>query len=393
VEFVASIDEAGGVLVDLIVRAHGKTYEILSGHRRHAAAVQLGLETVPCRLVEMTDEQALIFLAMENLQRANLSPVDEAEFCIAFERELGMDGPAVARALSRSEEWVRTRQLVLELGDEVRERVCLPAGDPLHVTLGAVAVIGGVPDELRPQAVEMVLHPEIHEQALNARQAKDILRACLVEPWRRAKEWEARQDAVTKEARAALTEAGHTRETMLLFVTMSAAEKVVRSRCRPFDAAVPADVLTADAPADLTWGALAHRHGLPVMILPDPGLDYALVVDTHTIWEGEKARAEHRDAPWIAPAGKSQPTPTNDDDDEDDREAPAETVIEQTVESYAQVRLSEVRRLGRLAMVYENAKEDIEVPDWVPRWAEIAFREGRAADVSDVCEWVLGLRA
>ena len=394
-EFVRSIADAGGVMVDVIVRElPGGEKQILSGHRRCAAASELGLETVPVRIVEMTDAQAVVFLAVENLQRANLSPVDEAEFCCAFERELGMDAEAVARALSRSEEWVRTRQLVLDLGDEVRERVCLPAGDPRHVTLGAVAVLGSVPAELRADAVDMVLHPELHEQALNARQAKDILRACLVEPWRRAKEWEARKDDVEKEAREALAEAGHTRESMLLFVTMSAAEKVVRSRCRGFDVAVPDEVITAGAPEDLTWGKLAHRHGLPVMILPaEKGdSDYTLEVDTHLLWEGEKARAEHDDEPWIVAPGKRHVEKSQDVDQEDGDGEEGELVIEQTVRAYLQIETTKVRKLGMYATAREvNAEAAGPVPDWAPRWADTLFADGRAAEVSDICEWVLEL--
>jgi ParB/RepB/Spo0J family partition protein len=72
---------ANGVVQPLTVRyvEGGEGYEIVAGHRRHAAAVLAGAETVPCYLVEASDLQAESALVVENLQRRDLTAIEEAD--------------------------------------------------------------------------------------------------------------------------------------------------------------------------------------------------------------------------------------------------------------------------------------------------------------------------
>lgn len=67
-----------GVLSPLLARPTGEGYEIVSGHRRRAAAMKLGLEKLPVLVHEMTDDEAIILLVDSNIQRENLLPSEKA---------------------------------------------------------------------------------------------------------------------------------------------------------------------------------------------------------------------------------------------------------------------------------------------------------------------------
>ena len=67
-----------GVLSPLLARPRGEGYELVSGHRRRAAAIKLGLQTVPVLVRDMSDDEAVILMVDSNLQRENLLPSEKA---------------------------------------------------------------------------------------------------------------------------------------------------------------------------------------------------------------------------------------------------------------------------------------------------------------------------
>lgn len=67
-----------GVLSPLLARLTGEGDEIVSGHRRHSAALKLGLEKLPVLVREMSDDEAIIRMVDSNIQRENLLPSDKA---------------------------------------------------------------------------------------------------------------------------------------------------------------------------------------------------------------------------------------------------------------------------------------------------------------------------
>ncbi len=74
----ASVKERG-VLTPLLVRKNGKGYEILAGSRRFAAAKMAGLKDVPVRILDVDDDEAREIVIVENLQRKDVHPLDEAD--------------------------------------------------------------------------------------------------------------------------------------------------------------------------------------------------------------------------------------------------------------------------------------------------------------------------
>jgi ParB family chromosome partitioning protein len=68
-----------GILQVLLVRPVGKKYEVVAQERRYRAALEAGLTEVPATMREMTDDQAVQYALVENLQREDLNPVEETE--------------------------------------------------------------------------------------------------------------------------------------------------------------------------------------------------------------------------------------------------------------------------------------------------------------------------
>jgi ParB family chromosome partitioning protein len=68
-----------GILQPLLVRPVGKKYEVVARERRYRAALEAGLTKVPATIREMTDDQAVQYALVENLQREDLNPVEETQ--------------------------------------------------------------------------------------------------------------------------------------------------------------------------------------------------------------------------------------------------------------------------------------------------------------------------
>lgn len=107
-ELVASVREKG-VLTPIIVRAKGNGHEIIAGHRRVAAAKEAGLKEVAAVVVVADDREAKEIQIIENLQRADVHPLDEAESFkfLADKREKNV--AEIAARVGKSERYVRDR--------------------------------------------------------------------------------------------------------------------------------------------------------------------------------------------------------------------------------------------------------------------------------------------
>ena len=127
-ELAESIREQG-VLQPLIVRAlsgiegNANNYEIVAGERRWRAARLAGLATVPAIVRELTDQQALAVALIENLQREDLNPIDQAQSMSRLVAEFGMTHEQIAKALGRSRAGVTNFLRLLELADDVKTAI------------------------------------------------------------------------------------------------------------------------------------------------------------------------------------------------------------------------------------------------------------------------------
>jgi ParB family chromosome partitioning protein len=111
-----------GVMQPILVRpltAGG--YEIIAGERRWRAARMAGLSTVPALIREIPDQQALVMALIENIQREDLNPLEEALGIQRLTQEFGLTHQSVAETLGRSRAGVTNLLRLLDLAQPVRE--------------------------------------------------------------------------------------------------------------------------------------------------------------------------------------------------------------------------------------------------------------------------------
>jgi ParB family transcriptional regulator, chromosome partitioning protein len=113
-ELVASVTEKG-VLMPILVRPQKGKFEVVAGNRRFRAAAKAGLTELPARVVEMTDIEAREAQIVENLQRADVHPLEEGAAYRDLIEKSGYDVEAVAVKVGKSESYVRNRLVLTNL--------------------------------------------------------------------------------------------------------------------------------------------------------------------------------------------------------------------------------------------------------------------------------------
>ena len=121
-ELSESIQEHG-VLQPLLVRKHGNGYEIIAGERRYQASKLAGLEELPVIIKDVNDEEMLALALIENLQRSDLNPVEEAKGYRQLIDASGMTQEALSRAVSKSRSAITNSLRLLDLPDVVQQMI------------------------------------------------------------------------------------------------------------------------------------------------------------------------------------------------------------------------------------------------------------------------------
>ena len=119
-ELAESIKQVG-LLEPIIVKPlMDEKYEIVAGHRRFLACARAGLKKIPCIVKEMNEQEAFLVSAIENLQREDLSAVEEAAIVRELREKYGMSARAVADALGKSIRWVEDRDKINEYPEDIK---------------------------------------------------------------------------------------------------------------------------------------------------------------------------------------------------------------------------------------------------------------------------------
>jgi len=122
-ELSESIKERG-IIQPIVVREAGDgTYEIIAGERRWRAAQRAGLHDVPIAIVDATDVQSLEFAIIENVQRADLNPIEEAAGYVALMEQCNHTQDQVAQIVGKSRPYVANMVRLLKLGEPVKELI------------------------------------------------------------------------------------------------------------------------------------------------------------------------------------------------------------------------------------------------------------------------------
>lgn len=121
-ELTDSIKEHG-ILQPIVVSQNGEQYEIIAGERRFQAAKRVGLATVPVVVRDVTEQEKLELAIIENVQRHNLNPIEEAKAYLRLQDEFSLSQEAVAEKMGKSRSVVANTLRLLQLPIEIQRAV------------------------------------------------------------------------------------------------------------------------------------------------------------------------------------------------------------------------------------------------------------------------------
>lgn len=122
----ASLDELAdsikqnGVLQPILVRKKGQNYEIVAGERRYQAAKRAGLREIPVNIREISDDEVFKLALIENLQRTDLNPIEEAQGYRKLIQDNDFTQEELGRILSKSRSAIANTMRLLDLPEEVQ---------------------------------------------------------------------------------------------------------------------------------------------------------------------------------------------------------------------------------------------------------------------------------
>lgn len=157
-----------GVLQPLLVRPDNKgQYEIVNGARRYRGAIAAGLAMVPTMIREMTDEQLLEAAVIENLQRSDLHPLEEAEGYERMMRDHGYTADSLAEKIGKSRSYIFGRMKLLDLSEDARR--LFYAGT---LNASTALLVARIPThKLQAKAIEDITETDYHGDAKSVRAA------------------------------------------------------------------------------------------------------------------------------------------------------------------------------------------------------------------------------
>src|SRR5262245_44895838 len=131
-----------GVIQPILVRRAGEQYEIVAGERRWRAAQRAGLLKVPVTIRDVADDRLLEVALVENIQREDLNPIEEAQAYRRLADEFQLSQDAIAAAVGKDRATVANYLRLLRLPAEVRNDVASGA-----LTMGHARALVALPDE------------------------------------------------------------------------------------------------------------------------------------------------------------------------------------------------------------------------------------------------------
>ena len=159
--------QSEGLLQPIVVRSTGKSYELIAGERRLRAFKFLKSKTIPCRVIEASDASSASLALIENLQRENLNPIDEALGYASLVRDFDLTQEAAADRVGKGRATVANALRLLSLSDEIQGFLSRRL-----LSTGHAKVLLGVKD----QAQQHLLARRIIESNLSVREAEKIVK-------------------------------------------------------------------------------------------------------------------------------------------------------------------------------------------------------------------------
>ncbi|MFS2122793.1 ParB/RepB/Spo0J family partition protein [Pseudomonas sp. Pseusp97] len=172
-EELAQSIKAQGVMQPIVVRPIDKgRYEIIAGERRWRASQQAGLEKIPAMVREVPDEAAIAMALIENIQREDLNPIEEAAALQRLQQEFQLTQQQVADAVGKSRVTVANLLRLIALPEEIK--TLLSHGD---LEMGHARALLGLPENRQVEGARHVV-----ARGFTVRQTEALVRQWLNAP-------------------------------------------------------------------------------------------------------------------------------------------------------------------------------------------------------------------
>ena len=161
-----------GIIDPLIVQDRKDHYEIIAGERRWRASKKLGLKEVPVIIKNLTDQQIAEYALIDNIQRDDLNPIDEA---LAYKKlidDFGYTQDVVADKVSKSRVVITNSLRLLKLGDKVRQMLI-----DAKISTGHARAILGITD---PET-QYILAQRVFDERLSVRETEKLIKKIQTE--------------------------------------------------------------------------------------------------------------------------------------------------------------------------------------------------------------------
>jgi len=173
-ELAASIREKG-VLEPILVRLTGPNhYEIISGERRYRAALLAGLDEIPAIELDVDDQETLEIALIENIQRKDLTPFEEAEGLLLLQQKFGYTHDRISQVIGKSRTTVTETLLINDLPDRIRA-MCREVGIANKSILVQIARAGN--EQAMEQALRRLAAGDLSREQLRKETKSEPKRA------------------------------------------------------------------------------------------------------------------------------------------------------------------------------------------------------------------------
>ena len=162
-----------GIIQPLIVRKVNGKMELIAGERRWRASKALGLTEVPIVIREASDQDVLEMALIENIQRKDLNPIEEAQGYLKLAKEFGIKQEVIAKRVGKSRATVANAMRLMELDPEVRDHVA-----QTRLSVGHAKAILSIKDA----ASQRLAADQILKKSLTVRAAERLAKSIISPP-------------------------------------------------------------------------------------------------------------------------------------------------------------------------------------------------------------------
>jgi len=159
--------KSNGVVQPIIVRRAGGQYQLIAGERRWRAAKMAGLKNIPAVIREVSEYKTLELALIENIQRQDLNPIEEATAYSSLVEDFGLTQEEVSMRVGKDRSSVANYIRLLKLPEEIKEQI-----QKQHLSMGHARALTA----LEKAKDQLALARRIMDEQLNVRQTEQLIR-------------------------------------------------------------------------------------------------------------------------------------------------------------------------------------------------------------------------